>query len=40
MSNKNNCEFDFPEAKLVKETDLFNDCENIVVGIKMAEVRP
>ena len=32
MSNKNNSEFDFPEARLVKETSLFNDCENIVVG--------
>ncbi len=32
MSNKNNPEFDFPEAILVKETSLFNDCENIVVG--------
>ena len=32
MSNKDNLEFDFPEAKLVKETDLFENCENIVVG--------
>ena len=32
MSNKNSLEFDFPEAELVKDTELFNDCLNIVVG--------
>ncbi len=31
-SNKDNHEFDFPEALLVKETELFRDCTNIVVG--------
>ena len=32
MSNKNSAEFKFPEADLVKETELFRDCINIVVG--------
>jgi DNA polymerase len=32
MSNKNNSEFDFPEAELVKKCHLFKDCINIVVG--------
>jgi len=32
MSNKNNPEFNFSEALLVKETELFRDCTNIVVG--------
>ncbi len=32
MSNKNSKEFDFSEAKLVKETELFRDCTNVVVG--------
>ena len=31
-SNKESSEFDFLEARLVKETDLFGDCKNIVVG--------
>lgn len=32
MSNKNSMEFDFPEANLLKGTELFNNCTNIVVG--------
>ena len=32
MSNKNNPEFNFPEAELVKKCPLFKDCINIVVG--------
>ncbi|MFA5061068.1 MAG: uracil-DNA glycosylase [Candidatus Pacearchaeota archaeon] len=32
MSNKNSPEFDFPEANLLKGTELFNNCTNIVVG--------
>ena len=32
MSNKNNSEFNFPEADLVKGTELFDSCINIVVG--------
>jgi uracil-DNA glycosylase len=32
MSNKDNLEFDFPEAELVKKCPLFADCTNIVVG--------
>jgi|TARA_B100002003_G_C13972157_1_gene470409 DNA polymerase len=32
MSNKNNSEFNFPEADLVKGTELFENCINIVVG--------
>ena len=32
MSNKNNPDFDFPEALKVKETELFAQCLNIVVG--------
>ena len=31
-SNKKNPEFNFLEAAMVKRTDLFNDCNNIVVG--------
>jgi len=31
-SNKESKEFNFPEADLVKETELFRDCINIVVG--------
>ena len=31
-SNKKSLEFDFSEADLVKETELFEDCTNIVVG--------
>ena len=32
QSNKNSTEFNFPEARLVKETELFKSCTNIVVG--------
>jgi len=32
MSNKNNPGFNFSEAEKVKETELFRDCTNIVVG--------
>jgi uracil-DNA glycosylase len=32
MPNKNSLDFNFPEAELVKETELFNNCTNIVVG--------
>lgn len=32
MSNKDSIEFDFPEALLVKNTEIFRDCKNIVVG--------
>jgi len=32
MSNKDSSEFNFPEALLVKETELFKNCTNIVVG--------
>lgn len=32
MSNKESVEFNFEEAKLVKNTQLFEDCTNIVVG--------
>lgn len=32
MSNKDSSEFNFPEAILVKETEIFRDCKNIVVG--------
>lgn len=32
MSNKNNFEFNFPEAELVKKCPLFEACTNIVVG--------
>jgi len=32
MSNKDNLEFDFPEADLVKKCPLFASCLNIVVG--------
>lgn len=32
MSNKKSPEFNFYEAALVKRTDLFKNCENIVVG--------
>lgn len=32
MSNKNSEEFDFPEGLLVKQTDIFKNCTNIVVG--------
>lgn len=32
MSNKNSSYFNFPEALLVKETEIFKDCMNIVVG--------
>lgn len=32
MSNKNSPEFNFPEANLVKETKIFENCTNIVVG--------
>lgn len=31
-SNKKSLEFNFPEAKLVKESPLFQDCINLVVG--------
>lgn len=31
-SNRNNPEFSFPEAELVKSTELFRNCKNIVVG--------
>lgn len=33
MSNKKSPEFNFYEAALVKRTDLFRDCTNIVVGV-------
>ncbi len=32
MSNKKSSEFNFYEAALVKRTDLFRNCENVVVG--------
>jgi len=32
MSNKESLEFNFPEALQVKETKLFEDCTNVVVG--------
>lgn len=32
MSNKNSPEFNFPEADLVRETGLFKNCVNVVVG--------
>jgi uracil-DNA glycosylase family 4 len=32
MSNKNSPEFNFPETDLVKETEIFENCTNIVVG--------
>ncbi len=32
MSNKESPEFNFPEAILVKETEIFKNCTNIVVG--------
>lgn len=32
MSNKESIEFNFPEAELVKQTELFKDCINLVVG--------
>ena len=32
MSNKNSEEFNFPEADLVKETEIFEKCINVVVG--------
>lgn len=32
MSNKDNSEFNFAEAKLVKNTEIFANCTNIVVG--------
>ncbi|MEI6058569.1 MAG: hypothetical protein WCP89_02250 [archaeon] len=31
MANKDDA-FDFPEAELVKQTELFRDCTNIVIG--------
>lgn len=33
MSNKNSSDFNFYEAALVKRTELFKDCTNIVVGV-------
>ena len=32
MSNKTSPEFNFLEAALVKKTEIFKECENIVVG--------
>ena len=32
MSNKDSTEFDFPEAEIVKSSELFKNCTNIVVG--------
>ncbi|RMD45591.1 uracil-DNA glycosylase [Candidatus Pacearchaeota archaeon] len=32
MSNKNSEEFNFPEAELIKSTEPFRTCKNIVVG--------
>lgn len=32
MLNKTSSEFNFLEAAMVKRTDLFRDCTNIVVG--------
>lgn len=32
MSNKDSIDFNFPEALLVKNTEIFRDCKNIVVG--------
>lgn len=32
MGNKNSGEFNFPEAELVKKTEIFANCTNIVVG--------
>lgn len=32
MSNKNSSEFSFAEAKLVKQTKLFENCINLVIG--------
>lgn len=32
MSNKDSKEFNFPEAELVKKTEIFKDCKNVVVG--------
>lgn len=31
-SNKNSSGFNFPEAELVRQTELFKNCQNIVVG--------
>jgi len=32
MGNKDSSEFDFAEALLVKNTEIYRDCKNIVVG--------
>lgn len=32
MSNKDSPEFSFPEAMLVKDTEIFKNCTNIVIG--------
>src|SRR3989344_5250587 len=32
MNNKDSSEFNFPEALLVKDTEIFKNCTNIVVG--------
>lgn len=32
MANKDSPEFNFPEAELVKKTEIFSNCTNIVVG--------